>query len=56
MDTGGSFFRKKSVRCEKMNNYFYLVPSLRRLLQAIIFNENVCTLKSDIFLEAGEEY
>jgi hypothetical protein len=38
-----------------MNNYLHLVSRLRRLLHAAMFNENSCTLKGDIFLEAGEE-
>lgn len=41
---------------EETNNYLHLVPKLRKLLHAAMFNENACTLKDDTFLEAGEEY
>jgi hypothetical protein len=37
-----------------MNNYLHPVPRLRRLLHAVMFNENACTLKGEIFLEASE--
>jgi len=56
-DVGGYFFRTQSVRCEKkMSNCLHLVSRLRRLLHAVMFNENACSLKGDIFVEAGEEW